>query len=973
MASLAAMGKSWPVLLPAQRLVAANGVSFMVMFDSSSQITLVTRECAELLNAKAVGISCVEVMGIGCGKTSPDQIFEVPVFDTHGNLTEFTARGVPELSVVISPYEKQIFHEAFPNIPLQKLSQPTGSIDILIGQDNAHLMPKEVSRLGRLSLYESQIGCNPSYVVGGAIVGEKTENFALVERVGKFVPVDFLATEAVSLNSPKICRPNVDCKEILSSPSPTDMSEISAKSKATLSNLSFDVDEKKWCAPYDFCNTSSTPIEDLNASLLAGMALGFALFCQATRKVSLCDETVEEASIQASVPVAAVLAAPLHVPSQASSSFDADSTAPNFVLATAVSALIPAASPQAAFTDPPPLTAASAVLVPDSAISAASTPLPGALAVLAPTAASSTLDENSAASILVAAFLAALAPGSVCLAATPTEASVANAFVASPVAPVFSASEPVPILAAAISAAPVHVAKLAAPVLAAPPASHSDVLDSAGPASAATLDANGSVSSPHVLVAALAASTSSAASAAPVPVPAPVPDERTYPAPLADVVPATAPVPLAAILATPVLVAASAALAFVAASAANVLALEVSSVLNNVCDNLKMLQAGHRQDWVKEPPKQWPTKKVFLKSLPKEQYKELIGAASAGMITPLLSIMLIRSLRLLCTLWSLEAVLMATMRWEAWDPGPQVIQAAPGKYEKPNLVDMMSPEESGASSRDYTPVSGLTESEAQESPGETQYTNHNSIFVSGLQQAGSQGSPTEAESSPNFNIFSSMPPGCDAHGSPAEAVCSLCKNICNLMISFGQYSFCEIFTVVCKIALVTNCESISGRSEKLEADSPVEDPDDGEPEMPGSRSPPGPLLSICTVGVDVARPLLTEGVTGTRAETPPLVRPGVDAVGLLPGREKSASPWRPAEEAAPGQETRSDPLEGDSTRAVSAAPEPAAVPPDLSKEVAPHKSGCLGPQRASSWSKHGRPAAQSQRQKKTSRSRLYRF
>ena len=884
----------------------------------------------------------------------------MPVFDTHGNLTEFIAHGVPELSVVISPYEKQIFHEAFPNIPLQKLSQPTGSIDILIGQDNAHLMPKEVSRLGRLSLYESQIGCNPSYVVGGAIVGEKTENFALAERVGKFVPVDFLATEAVSLNSPKIYRPDVDCKEILSSPSPTDTSEIRAKSKATLSNLSFDVDEKKWCAPYDFCNTSSTPIEDLNASLLAGMALGVALFCQATRKVSLCDETVEEASIQASVPVAAVLAAPLHVPSQASSSFDADFTAPNFVLASAVSAPIPAASPQAAFTDPPPLTAASAVLVPDSAISAASTPLPGALAVLAPTAASSTLDENSAASILVAAFLAALAPGSVCLAATPTEASVANAFVASPVAPVFSASAPVPILSAAISAAPVHVAKLAAPVLAAPPASHSDVLDSAGPASAATLDANGSVSSPHVLVAALAASTSSAASAAPVPVPAPVPDERTYPAPLADVFPATAPVPLAAILATPVLVAASAALAFVAASAANILALEVSSVLNNVCDNLKMLQAGHRQDWVREPPKQWPTKKVFLKSFPKEQHKELIGAASAGMITPLLSIMLIRSLRLLCTLWSLEAVLMATMRWEAWDPGPQVIQAAPGKYEKLNLVDMMSPEESGASSRDYTPVSGLTESEAQESPGETQYTNRNSIFVSGLQQAGSHGSPTEAESSPsfnifssmppgrdahgspteaesspNFNIFSSMPPGCDAHGSPAEAVCSLCKNICNLMISFGQYSFCEIFTVVCKIALITNCESISGRSEKLEADSPVEDPDDGEPEMPGSRSPPGPLLSICTVGVDVARPLLTEGVTGTRAETPPLVRPGVDAVGLLPGRERSASPWRPAEEAAPGQETRSDPLEGDSTRAVSAAPEPAAVPPDLSKEVAP--------------------------------------
>ena len=76
----------------------------MVMFDSGSQITLVTRKCAKSLNAKAVGISCAEVIGIGCGKTSPpDQIFEVPVYDTHGNLTDFAAHGVPELNVVIAP------------------------------------------------------------------------------------------------------------------------------------------------------------------------------------------------------------------------------------------------------------------------------------------------------------------------------------------------------------------------------------------------------------------------------------------------------------------------------------------------------------------------------------------------------------------------------------------------------------------------------------------------------------------------------------------------------------------------------------------------------------------------------------------------------------------------------------------------------------------------------------------------------
>ena len=214
-------------------------------------------------------------------------------------------------------------------------------------------------------------------------------------------------------------------------------------------------------------------------------------------------------------------------------------------------------------------------------------------------------------------------------------------------------------------------------------------------------------------------------------------------------------------------------------------------------------------------------------------------------------------------------------------------------------------------------------------------------------EAGSQRGPTEAESSPSVNIFTLKSLGFDAHRSPAEAVCSLCKNICNLMISFRQYSLCEFFTVVCKIAMIINCKSIAGQSEQLEAGSPVEDPDVGKPEMPGSRSPPGPLLGICKVGVDVEGPLPTGGVTGTRADGPPLVRSGVDAVGLLPGREESANLWQPAEEAATGQETRSGPLEGDPTRAVSAAIEPAAVPPDLSKEVAPPSwvaSDCSEPQ-----------------------------
>ena len=219
---------------------------------------------------------------------------------------------------------------------------------------------------------------------------------------------------------------------------------------------------------------------------------------------------------------------------------------------------------------------------------------------------------------------------------------------------------------------------------------------------------------------------------------------------------------------------------------------------------------------------------------------------------------------------------MAIMRWGACDLDLQVTLAVPGKYEKLNLVDMMSPAEDYLTHTDFTLiqvgdqsklrneighcqdsqnnifipgtaesevrgspveapvtpfpifVAGLVESEAQESPVETHCGNCNSVLVLGPQQAGSQGSPveagsqrgpTEAESSPSVNIFTLKSLGFDAHRSPAEAVCSLCKNICNLefiqtktqrspvetcclcnlMISFRQYSLYEFLLLCVKL------------------------------------------------------------------------------------------------------------------------------------------------------------------------------
>ena len=44
------------------------------MFDYGSQVTLATRKCAELIDAKATGVSSIEVIGIGSNKTSRHRV-----------------------------------------------------------------------------------------------------------------------------------------------------------------------------------------------------------------------------------------------------------------------------------------------------------------------------------------------------------------------------------------------------------------------------------------------------------------------------------------------------------------------------------------------------------------------------------------------------------------------------------------------------------------------------------------------------------------------------------------------------------------------------------------------------------------------------------------------------------------------------------------------------------------------------------
>jgi transposase InsO family protein len=138
---------------------------------------------------------------------------------------------------------------------------------------------------------------------------------------------------------------------------------------------------------------------------------------------------------------------------------------------------------------------------------------------------------------------------------------------------------------------------------------------------------------------------------------------------------------------------------------------------------------------------------------------------------------------------------------------------------------------------------------------------------------------------------------------------------------------------------------VVGRGKEVIGSPPREG---GRPGVKVARPPPEEVGR----GKEVARPPPWESDTGTRAVRPPLVWPGGGAVRPPPGQEYPANQGQVVENTSPGQEEGQGPLAEDPPRAVSAAERPAAVPPDLSRELAPSSrvgSDLSEPQESQGW------------------------
>ena len=97
-------GGEWPVRLPVQEVMLTDGQSVTLMFDSGSQVTLISREAAERINATVIGSSGIEIIGIGRGRSQQENLYRVDLKGITGDSLEIEAHGISNLAVPIVDY-----------------------------------------------------------------------------------------------------------------------------------------------------------------------------------------------------------------------------------------------------------------------------------------------------------------------------------------------------------------------------------------------------------------------------------------------------------------------------------------------------------------------------------------------------------------------------------------------------------------------------------------------------------------------------------------------------------------------------------------------------------------------------------------------------------------------------------------------------------------------------------------------------
>lgn len=131
--------------------------SLLTLFDSGSNITMITHDAAGRLGLRGQSVS-LSVTKVGNKVEHLDsKAYMVPLLDEHGQEWMIEACGIEEISSNVSKTDMSEIAKLF-GVHTWQIARPEGKIELLIGSDYCSLLPKVVRSNGNLQLLQGNFG-----------------------------------------------------------------------------------------------------------------------------------------------------------------------------------------------------------------------------------------------------------------------------------------------------------------------------------------------------------------------------------------------------------------------------------------------------------------------------------------------------------------------------------------------------------------------------------------------------------------------------------------------------------------------------------------------------------------------------------------------------------------------------------------------------------------------------------------------
>ena len=219
-------GNSSPLLLMQGVAVRQGSITFcsITFWDNGSTLALISKHCARRNGLIGVPVLC-DLLTVGGNLTTMRTIlYEVELIDREGKSHTIRMYEIEDICGKIAACTGSLA-QFFPSVTEEDVSRPVGSVDILIGMENADIHPHQIEWNQGLVLYQSKFGSGK--IIGGMNKGitssdqisdkvrrcaqSKISNVRILRAPPK-PKIDFFTAEQFGVDPPPRCDRCKGCK-----------------------------------------------------------------------------------------------------------------------------------------------------------------------------------------------------------------------------------------------------------------------------------------------------------------------------------------------------------------------------------------------------------------------------------------------------------------------------------------------------------------------------------------------------------------------------------------------------------------------------------------------------------------------------------------------------------------------------------------------------------------------------------------